>query len=267
MLWADGKSFYKKVIVTRLGENIASGSLSPDAMLRTAQVVCRFAAEGARRNAETFAFATAAVRSADNGAKFCALVRELCGLEVDVVSGEREAEIGMCGALGKGDGGIIDLGGASTEVCFRRGGAVDFRTSLPVGCVRLLNACGDDGQALRAEIRAAVGSLQASPVYPVYAVGGTAYLMACLFRGRGGYDESLQDTPLAQDWLEERAEALLGMSVEERKALPGMDASRADVSAGGAMLLSEIMKTLGIPAVRFSCRDNLEGYLAERRLV
>ena len=55
-------------------------------------------------------------RTAENGAEFVSLVKESCGLEVDVISGEEEAEIGILGALGNDDGGIVDAGGASTEI-------------------------------------------------------------------------------------------------------------------------------------------------------
>ena len=59
---------------------------------------------------------------------------------------------------------------------------------------------------------------------------------------------------------------LLSLSVEERKAVPGMDVRRADVIAGGAVLLSAIVHALGLNEVRFSDGDNLEGYLVARGL-
>ena len=60
--------------------------------------------------------------SAENGYDFLARVRTLCGIEIEVVSGETEAEIGVLGALGVNDGAVIDVGGASTELVVKNNG-------------------------------------------------------------------------------------------------------------------------------------------------
>ena len=57
---------------------------------------------------------------------------------------------------------------------------------------------------------------------------------------------------------------VLGLTVEQRKRIPGMDVRRADVIAGGAVLLYEAVCALGADEVRFSDGDNLEGYLLRR---
>ena len=100
MLWADGKTLYKRLETTRLG---------------------------------------AAVRVARNGKELCRAIERACGLRVDVVSGEEEALLGAAGALSQKDGGIIDIGGASTEVFFRKAGVTQFSVSMNVGAVRLFD--------------------------------------------------------------------------------------------------------------------------------
>ena len=107
MLWADG-ALYKKVETTRLSEGLSeSGVLSEAAMKRSERAVAAFCEEGRRAGAQPVAFATAAVRSASNGGEFCARVRALCGLDIDVVAGEDEAQMGLLGALGANDGAVI----------------------------------------------------------------------------------------------------------------------------------------------------------------
>src|SRR5699024_5390468 len=135
---------YKKLFTTRLAAGMRDAVLQEDAMRRTAEAIAVFYREGVAEAgaARTFAFATAAVRSAKNGAAFCAYVKELCGAEIDVVSGDTEALLGAYGALGAHDGGMIDIGGASTEIYLRKGGKKAFAVSLPVGVVRLKEACG-----------------------------------------------------------------------------------------------------------------------------
>ena len=269
MLWANGKSLYKRVHTTRLGEGLAaSGELSEPAMERTTAAVAAYCAEGQAAGAQVYAFATAAVRSAKNGAVFCRRVKERCGLEVDVVPGAEEALLGLCGALGDRDGGIIDIGGASTEICIRERGGIVFSVSLDVGAVRLFDSCRDDAARLHERIDRAILPVE-KPLSAgkIYAIGGTASTLASVKLALKEYDgEKIQDCPLVFAEVETLSEKLLSLNAEERKQLAGMDKRRADIIAGGALLLAKIMKTLSLSVVYSSDKDNLEGYLALRRL-
>ncbi len=272
MLWADGKTLYKKISTTRLGEGLAhSGRLGEAAMARTSEAVRAFLADAEKAGTErTFVFATAAVRTAENGAGFCARVKAECGAEVDVVSGEREALLGISGALGTRDGGVIDIGGGSTEICFREEGELRFCMSLPVGAVRLYELCGENRIALTEQIDRLIAPLRGAPKGEefVCAVGGTATTLACVFLGLPVYDaEKVQACILKREEVGSLSERLLSMTVCERREIPGMDVRRADIIAGGALLLHKIMTALKLNEVHVSDRDNLEGYLAEKGFV
>lgn len=272
MMWADGKTLFKRVNTTRLGEGLAkTGLLSHGAIERSALAVAEFAAEAQNAGtdiAEIFVFATAAVRSAKNGAEFGRRVKELCGLAVDVVSGETEALLGLNGALGNLDGGIIDIGGASTEIVLRQSGKITFSVSLNIGAVRLFDSCRDDCDALLKEIERALSPLQNLRfTEKMYAIGGTATTLASVKLALKEYDgEKIQDCPLSLAEVEKIAHDLLSKTTEERKNIAGMDVRRADIIAGGALLLFKIMKKLSIERVFTSDRDNLEGYLIFRGL-
>ena len=151
MFVADGKVLYKTLKTTRLGEGLAvSPYLREEAMARTALAVADFFYRAKDEGAEiVYAFATAAVRSAKNGADFVSLVKEKCGLSVEVVSGETEAEIGVLGALGEKDGAVVDVGGASTEIVVRKEGVFVYKKSVDVGVVRLKDLCGRNKDALQ----------------------------------------------------------------------------------------------------------------------
>lgn len=265
LLWADGHTLYKKTDTTRLGEGLArTGALSAQAMARTAEAVARFCAEAREAGAEpVYAFATAAVRGSSNGAEFVRIVRERCGLEVDVLSGEREALAALAGALGDREGGVIDVGGASTEVIVRGGGRV-YARSADVGAVRLKDACGEDEEALSAWISEKLSLFADVPACPLLvAVGGTATSLAALEKQVVPYDpERIEGTVLTADGIEHWAHRLLSMPQEERLLLPGMDVRRADILGGGALLLAAAIRRAGSDCVTVSERDNLEGYLA-----
>ncbi len=269
MTWADGRVLYKQIATTRLGEGIASGVLCEQSMERTARAIATFyfqaKGEGA---AEIYGFATAAVRSAKNGAEFVALVQERCNLDLDVVSGEEEAELGLAGALGSlRSGGIIDVGGASTEVCVRQNGKTAFKRSFNVGAVRLYNGCGQNYEKLTQAIEGSLVGLTDCPTEQFYAVGGTATTVAALELRLDKYDGGrIQGFPLTRECVERWAIRLCSLTQEERLALPGMDKKRADIIGGGALLLASVMKRIGLERVFVSDSDNLEGYLFRRVL-
>lgn len=271
MLWADGKTLYKRLNTTRLGEGIAIvPRLKKEAVDRTVKAVSDFYREASECGTDgIFAFATAAVRVAENGGEFCRLVKERCGLEVDVISGKEEALLGLKGALGTTDGGMIDIGGASTEVCFQKNGEKTFSVSLDVGAVRLFDLCRDDGNALASEIGMRTAALVGvKPFGKLCAVGGTATTLAAVKLGLTEYNAGLvQNCMISSEEMTALSDRLLSLSVDERRKIAGISPSRAEIIAGGALLLAEIMKKLGADRLFVSDSDNLEGYLAVRGLV
>ena len=264
LLWADGQTIYKKINTTRLGAGVEkTGRLSAEAIARTAHAVAAFKQEAERAGAhKVLAFATAAVRSAANRADFTSAVKDLCGLSVEVVSGETEAKLGLIGALGGKDGGIIDVGGASTEVTVARGGKIVYAVSADVGAVRLRDACAEERAALETFIAERIAVYGEVPPFNAYAIGGTATSLAALALELEPYDPAKTDGLVltAADVLR-WAEKLLSLSMGERLALKGMDPRRADVLGGGALLLYRVMRAVGAEQVTVSEKDNMEGYL------
>ena len=271
MLVANGKVLYKRLNTTRLGEGLASSSfLKNEAIERTANAVAAFYQRAREENAKsTYAFATAAVRTAENGGEFIERVKTLCGLNVEVVAGEKEAELGILGALGKGDGAVIDMGGASCEIAIKSNGKIVYKKSVDIGVVRLKDACGTDKTKLiQAAMRAAEKYGAIPNVKAVHAIGGTATTLGALVLGLTKYDgETVTGTEITVQELEKTADNLLNMPIEEIAALPCMPKGRADVIAGGAVALCTIMQKLGIEKMIASDRDNLEGYAIEKGIL
>lgn len=272
MLWADGKSLFKRINTTRLSEGLAeTNALSQVAIERSAQAVFEFvqaAREAGENEAKIKVFATAAVRSAKNGAEFCKRVKELCGLDVDVVSGAQEALLGLNGALGNADGGIIDIGGASTEIVLRERGKIVYSVSLDIGAVRLFDLCRDEPNALSEQIDRALSDLHLiARADKIYAIGGTATTLAAVKLQLPAYDgKKVQDCPLTLSDMQQIVKSLFERTAEERKCMAGMDPRRSDIIAGGGLLLLKIMEKLNLEVVYASDSDNLEGYLFYRGL-
>lgn len=270
MFVADGKVLYKTLEITRLGEGLASsGRLLPVAIERSAQAVASFSSKALAEGAQAvYAFATAAVRSAQNGRDFVRRVAELCPVQVEVISGEEEAEIGILGALGTKDGGIIDIGGASTEIIVRRGGAITYKKSVDVGVVRLNDLCGRNVDSLTEYANKAVEQFAGVTPCSMYAIGGTATSVASIALGLKEYDGKLVDGFVLNLETLERVVRYLTetqpQAVAEQTCVP---LKRAEVLLGGAIWLRAILQKLGLTSLSVSDADNLEGYAVKRGLI
>ncbi|MCD8205948.1 MAG: hypothetical protein LUD29_04985 [Clostridia bacterium] len=269
MMWQDGKTLYKEINTTRLGEGTAlSRTLLLEAMERTVLAVSAFAEKARREGAEdVLAFATEAVRSASNRTDFLNAVKDAAGLEVDVLSGETEAVMGAVGALSGGDGVVIDVGGASVEVTCLRGGKVKFARSFPVGCVRIYDVAGRDYDLTYRAVDEALSGIDLPMCdgLKCYSIGGTATSLAAVALGLETYDPAAVDGyVLGTDWLDSFAKSASLLSVEEVKAMKGMDPRRADVIGGGAQILVYLARRLRKEEITVSEADNLEGYMLLR---
>lgn len=77
----------------------------------------------------------------------------------------------------------------------------------------------------------------------------------------------VEGTVLTREWLCAEAEKLLSLTVEERRALRGMEPRRADVIAGGCLLMYSILNRFNADRITVSESDNLEGYVLFKGLV
>lgn len=264
-MFADGKTLYKRLETTRLGEGVnASGKLSFAAIERTAQAVAAFCAMAKQDGAEkVYAFATAAVRSSENRGDFLSRVKKLCGLEVEVLSGETEAKCGILGAIRGGDGGIIDVGGASTEVTVQSGGKNLYSKSVNMGTVRLFEIAGRDKDKLRKVIDEKIeeyGNFNAAN-YKMYAIGGTATRLAAIKHNLTEYRPEITDgTKLTLEDMRTLADRLLTMPVDEIRATTICKKS-SEIVGGGCLLMLSVMQKFGVNEITVSESDNLEGYM------
>ncbi len=267
MMWQNGRTLYKKVSVTKLAEGLGKGSkLQVDAIDRTARAVSFFVDEARNKNAdEIFIFATAAVRQASNGEDFTNKVKALCNINVDVISGELEAEIGLLGAVSNGDGGIIDIGGASTEISVLINGERVFGKTLPFGCVKITEICGQDLRRVDEFSRSKVVEYGLVPSSKFYGIGGTATTIAAILLELEVYDPAkVHGYVVRKEQILSLRDMLYEKSIEERKKLKGLQPQRAEVIASGVALLYAIMDAFNIEKITVSESDNLEGYVLKK---
>lgn len=89
------------------------------------------------------AFATSAIRSSDNGINFVNDVFTETAIQIEIISGDREAEfiyygVKQCVNLSKGKSLIMDIGGGSTEFIIADEQEIFWKYSYNIGAARLL---------------------------------------------------------------------------------------------------------------------------------
>ena len=137
------KTILDKNDIAQLGEGLReTGVICPEALERNAQSVAAFAKEAIENGAEKIvSVGTMALRTAKNSADFVARVKELCGVEVQVIPGEEEARLSYLAVLSGlplEEGGelvIFDTGGGSTEFIFGQGTTLKNRFSVNLGAL------------------------------------------------------------------------------------------------------------------------------------
>jgi exopolyphosphatase/guanosine-5'-triphosphate,3'-diphosphate pyrophosphatase len=172
---------FNEKILCGLGSTMAADHRLPDdAVRRTIAALRRFHAIVRTLGAKNVrVMATAAVREATNGAQFLALAEREIHQKVEILSGEREAELAAAGVrMGfvAPDGLAGDLGGGSLEIIDLANGRAANAVTLPIGGLRL---AGQSGGNLRKAAKIvddelnAVKWLAKGKSRTFYPVGGT----------------------------------------------------------------------------------------------
>ena len=267
------KTVLKTLNTVRIGEGMGkSNSISEAAMKRTILALAAYKKQALEEGAKKlYVFATSAVREAENKQEFIKAVQERCGIAIDVISGEEEAQIGFLGAAGRGEKcGIIDIGGGSTEVICGQNEDLSYMKSFRVGTVRALSLFpeNESPKALskaRAWVSGEIAELSEKPFFvgvPFVGIGGTATALAAIALGLKTYDpDKVQGYILTQEKLSVIFHMLSSMTVEQRKSVTGLDSMRADVIVYGCMIMMAFMSAIGLTQIEVSDRDNQEGYL------
>ncbi len=157
---------------------------------------------------KTFPFGTATLRNSANGPEIVELIRETCGFDVHVLTGEEEGVFSYRGALegGIGDSGLlIDVGGGSTELTFFKNNEVIKAFSMPLGSLNLYKSFVDgllptpkESRKIRKVVRDRLREIPLSKdgliTQPIYSVGGTARSALLLMRQKYSLEQSNEYT-------------------------------------------------------------------------
>jgi exopolyphosphatase / guanosine-5'-triphosphate,3'-diphosphate pyrophosphatase len=222
-----------------LGEEIERhGVVSATSIRAAAKAVRKFRALAARHGVdEVDVFLTAPGRQAANADELVAALRG-----ARVLTTDEEGRLAYRGAMATADGnllgsiGVVDVGGASTEIAVgSRGADPAWVESVDLGSVRLTTR-SESLAAARAEVEDVFAHVTPPRVGAALTVGGTARAARRLVGA----------------WLgpAELAEALHLVETLDPRDLTrrfGVDRNRAHILPGGVAILAEVQHLLGVP--------------------
>jgi exopolyphosphatase / guanosine-5'-triphosphate,3'-diphosphate pyrophosphatase len=279
---ADGSwhTIADRAEITRLGEGLdEDGRLHEAPIERTAAAIAAMADEARQDGAEEIAaVGTAGLRIATNSAELLDTVRDLCGVEIEVISAEEEARLAALAAISalgiaRGSFVVFDTGGGSSQFTFGHGTSVDERFSVDVGSVRFTERFGLEGvvsadalhRACEA-ISAELGGLDDRQVPDaLVGMGGAVTNLAAVKHGLATYDPDIvQGTVLDRGELDRQIELYRTQTVDERRSVVGLQPKRADVILAGACIVRTVLEKLDSESLTVSDRALRHGLLVVR---
>jgi exopolyphosphatase/guanosine-5'-triphosphate,3'-diphosphate pyrophosphatase len=267
----------REMRTVRLGEGVdTSGEFSAAALDRTFAAAREYAVLLNNYDVKKIRFiATSASRDVTNRDVFSAGIREILGVDPEVISGNEEAELSYRGALSglevKGSVLVADIGGGSTEFVTALANGSLVSRSVNIGCVRMTERHLHSDPPTQPEIASTISDIDnqielIKRTVPINSgttfigLAGSVTTIAAMALGLSEYDaEKIHGSRLGIEQVEAVTGELLTMTYKQRADLGFMHPGRADVIGGGALVLRESMRILGFDQVLVSEKDLLDG--------
>lgn len=256
---------------------INDGVLSPAGIRRACAALERFQQLLRQFPAgELHVFATASLRNIRNTEEAVAEIRQQTGIQVDVLSGDSEAELGYYGALQSldlRDGAMFDLGGGSTELVEVREGRILRAQSLPLGSLNLFNRCVSKIWPKRKELDAmqalvdktlSEANLPLEKAARVCGVGGTA--RAVLKIANNWYQRPESNRRMTPEELHQITKLLQRRDDRARQLVLEACPDRLHTILPGCLLMDAVCDALCGGELWVSRSGVREGYLCDKLL-
>ncbi|HEY6365516.1 MAG TPA: Ppx/GppA phosphatase family protein [Candidatus Binatia bacterium] len=271
--------------ITRLGQGVdRAGEISPEGEERSLQVLRHYLERCRRLNVEEIiAVGTSALRDARNSAEVRARFKAQLGFEVRVISGNEEAAYSFLAiqkglALAGQELLVVDVGGGSTEFIRGNAAGISQAVSINIGTVRLTEQFLHSDPVRKEEcenmIRVIEKELARLPdpwlrdggaALTLVGIAGTFTTLSAIERKLLRYAHGeIHGSRLTLSEVRRQVALFQGKTIEERKAIPGLEPKRADVMLAGATLIERIMTAFHSERVIVSDQGVRYGLLHER---
>jgi exopolyphosphatase/guanosine-5'-triphosphate,3'-diphosphate pyrophosphatase len=237
-------------VSARLGAGVEkTGRIQGERLELASEAIGMFARISALNGApEPAILATSAVRDAENGPELNEKVAKLTGLNMRLISGEEEADLGFRGAISavgsswEGPALVVDLGGGSAQLIVGEPSSGPLmQVSLPLGTNRTTERFVEHEPPKKKELRALDEHVKEmmpgwglSPRIRVVAVGGSARAMLRITRDR-----------LTLGRLRELAAEISERSSGELARETGLTPERSRVMPAAVTTLAAVLERFG----------------------
>lgn len=270
----------------RIGKGgISQGIITPEAFDRGLSIMTIYAQKIADLNVsrdKIFAIGTSAIRNARNGEEFVQKIREATDIQVEVISGDREAELiyqGVRAALDMEEKPslIIDIGGGSVEFIIGNANKMYWKQSFEIGGQRLIDKFMQTDPISPQGVQRMYDFLNEKLLplsnaihqyHPKILIGssGTFDTLVEIQALRDGKTFNLSDQTtydLPMDVFQSLFQELVSKNHEERLSIPGMIPLRVDMIVVACCLVDFVLKKYTIQQVKTSTYALKEGVLFE----
>ncbi len=226
--------------------------------------------------AKIIAIGTSALRNAKNASFFVSEIFRTTGIEVQIISGEQEAELIYQGVksgmdLGSNNSLIVDIGGGSVEFIIANRAGVLWKQSFEVGGQRLIEKFQVSDPIQQDEINAINQYLEDTLAALKLAI--LEFMPDVLVGSSGSFDTLSEiyclqnqipyapdgESPITMDFLQSAMESILKKDRKARMQIPGMIELRVDLIVVGVVLIKKLLDIREFSSVRVSSYSLKEG--------
>ena len=277
------REIHSERIITRLGEGLSEdGLLKKEASARGIDALERFSRLINEHKAEkVLAIATSALRNAGNSAEFIKNVKDSSGIEIEIITGEKEAGLTAAGMLidmeAPASALMLDIGGGSTELIFTGDNVTPAVRTIDLGAVYLAERymksdppSAADLELLGNEISERLESVRGfftkmiTPGTILMGTAGTITALAAALQRLEKYDhEKIHKYTMNIADIKKIYAEMSVITTSERTGFLPFESSRLDIIVPGTLILLRLMTILGFDEIVVSDYGLREGILAE----
>ena len=272
----------KFVNTTRIGKGVdKNGYISEEAINRNIMALKEFYNICKENNCEKiYAIGTSALRDSKNKDKFIELAKEESKIDVEIITGEEESNLGFKGVLeginSEDDILVLDIGGGSTEFIIGNIDGIKFSKSENVGALRMTekfltkdpiceNEFDNMSLFIEKEISNTLDYIKNKGIRKIVGIGGTITSLSAMNQELEVYSmEKIHNSSISKCEIKKILQNLKKLTLSDKKELKGLQSKRADIITAGVKILDIIIENLEIENIMVSEYDNLEGLICQK---
>ncbi|MCG8697854.1 MAG: hypothetical protein MI922_07350 [Bacteroidales bacterium] len=275
---------YNQKIPVKLGEKrINHGEIIPEAYERGINAIHKHEQTIKSFNVDVVkAFGTSALRSADNGQSFIDDIKQQLGIEIEIITGDREAELIYKGVRQTIDftdkpSMILDIGGGSNEFIIANKDEVLWKKSYPLGIARLLakfkpsdpissNEIETMNQFLREELKDLFIETKRYSIDKLIGASGSFETIEAMIMEIDSDSESSKQPShfhIQRMDFDKLYQRLIKSTLEERKVMKGLEPMRREMIVLAMIFIKYVLDSAEIKQLYQSSFALKEGAVSE----